>query len=119
MQPIPLSLYVHVPWCVRKCPYCDFNSHETSTIPERAYVDQLLRDLDAEVREFFTSFTKTVRAAQLYVQGNPLLHQFGPSPGPTAQPGFSRRNHLGQTWPGHRIARMMESSHMHPMTPPF
>jgi putative oxygen-independent coproporphyrinogen III oxidase len=44
----PLSLYVHFPWCVRKCPYCDFNSHETKAgIPEDAYVDALIRDLEA------------------------------------------------------------------------
>ena len=43
----PLSLYVHIPWCVRKCPYCDFNSHEAkSDLPEDAYVDALLRDIE-------------------------------------------------------------------------
>lgn len=43
----PLSLYVHVPWCVRKCPYCDFNSHEkVGQLPEQAYVDALIRDLE-------------------------------------------------------------------------
>jgi oxygen-independent coproporphyrinogen-3 oxidase len=43
----PLSLYIHIPWCVRKCPYCDFNSHEArGEIPERAYVDALVADLD-------------------------------------------------------------------------
>ena len=43
----PLALYVHLPWCVRKCPYCDFNSHEArGEIPEDAYVDALLRDLE-------------------------------------------------------------------------
>jgi len=48
MQTIPLGLYIHLPWCERKCPYCDFNSHEARTIPEMDYVDALLRDLDAD-----------------------------------------------------------------------
>lgn len=44
----PLALYVHVPWCVQKCPYCDFNSHEApDTIPERDYVAALIADLQA------------------------------------------------------------------------
>ena len=46
----PLALYVHIPWCVRKCPYCDFNSHEARDgLPERQYVDALLTDLDQEL----------------------------------------------------------------------
>ena len=48
---IPLALYIHVPWCVRKCPYCDFNSHVSDgaagEIPEATYVDALLADLEA------------------------------------------------------------------------
>ena len=44
----PLALYVHIPWCVRKCPYCDFNSHERAgELPEREYVERLMRDLEA------------------------------------------------------------------------
>ena len=43
----PLALYVHIPWCVRKCPYCDFNSHEAKgDVPEDAYVNALVRDLE-------------------------------------------------------------------------
>ncbi|MDX1498180.1 MAG: YggW family oxidoreductase, partial [Salinisphaeraceae bacterium] len=45
----PLSLYVHIPWCVRKCPYCDFNSHPVEGgMDEAAYVDALLADLAFE-----------------------------------------------------------------------
>ena len=48
--PIPLALYVHIPWCVRKCPYCDFNSHEArGLIPEAAYVGALLADLEQDL----------------------------------------------------------------------
>ena len=48
--PIPLALYVHIPWCARKCPYCDFNSHRArGPVPERAYVDALLADLEQDL----------------------------------------------------------------------
>jgi oxygen-independent coproporphyrinogen-3 oxidase len=43
----PLSLYIHIPWCVRKCPYCDFNSHEArGAFPEQEYIAALIRDLE-------------------------------------------------------------------------
>lgn len=46
----PLALYIHIPWCVRKCPYCDFNSHTASPVlPEEEYVDALLADLDQDL----------------------------------------------------------------------
>ncbi|MGK0441225.1 MAG: oxygen-independent coproporphyrinogen-3 oxidase [Pseudohongiellaceae bacterium] len=50
LQLPPLSLYIHIPWCVRKCPYCDFNSHTSDkTLPETQYVNALLSDLDAQL----------------------------------------------------------------------
>lgn len=50
----PLALYVHMPWCVKKCPYCDFNSHglRAEPPPYAAYVELLLADLDADLRDF-------------------------------------------------------------------
>jgi putative oxygen-independent coproporphyrinogen III oxidase len=47
---VPLALYVHMPWCVRKCPYCDFNSHQLkSASPPGDYIDALIRDFDSEL----------------------------------------------------------------------
>jgi oxygen-independent coproporphyrinogen-3 oxidase len=49
----PLALYVHIPWCVKKCPYCDFNSHGLrAAMPEREYVAALLADLDGDLADF-------------------------------------------------------------------
>lgn len=50
MTPIPLSLYIHIPWCIKKCPYCDFNSHQAKDdIPEDQYTSALIKDLETEL----------------------------------------------------------------------
>jgi oxygen-independent coproporphyrinogen-3 oxidase len=57
----PLSLYIHIPWCVRKCPYCDFNSHEMREgIPEQAYVAALVTDLERELPKVWGRTVETV-----------------------------------------------------------
>ena len=57
----PLSLYIHIPWCVRKCPYCDFNSHEArERVPERRYVDALVADLESALPQVWGRKVYTV-----------------------------------------------------------
>ena len=57
----PLSLYVHLPWCLKKCPYCDFNSHESKGAPpEAAYLDALCADLEASLPLFWGRRVSTV-----------------------------------------------------------
>ncbi len=57
----PLSLYIHLPWCVRKCPYCDFNSHEAkSDLPEQQYVAALIRDLELALPQIWGRKVYTV-----------------------------------------------------------
>ncbi len=81
----PLALYIHVPWCVRKCPYCDFNSHEAGgTLPEREYVAALLADLTADLDDvqnrkitsiFIGGGTPSLFSAQAYAQLFDGLHR--------------------------------------------
>ena len=61
MHDVPLSLYVHIPWCVKKCPYCDFNSHEIqNTLPEDQYIDALIIDLKSHTKEVQNREVKSV-----------------------------------------------------------
>lgn len=74
----PLSLYVHIPWCVKKCPYCDFNSHAAQgVLPEAEYLAALLRDLPAEILRaqgrsitsiFFGGGTPSLMSAHFFTQ---------------------------------------------------
>lgn len=57
----PLSLYIHIPWCIKKCPYCDFNSHAIKTdTPEARYIDALLIDLAADLQRY--SITRPIHS---------------------------------------------------------
>lgn len=57
----PLSLYIHIPWCLQKCPYCDFNSHKIkSALDENAYIDALLMDLQTELPFFWGRPIETI-----------------------------------------------------------
>ena len=60
--PPPLALYLHIPWCVQKCPYCDFNSHAVrgEAPPEAAYLDALQRDMEASVPEVWGREVQTI-----------------------------------------------------------
>ncbi len=57
----PLSLYIHVPWCVKKCPYCDFNSHTAkSTLPEQDYIDALIKDVEQALPSIWGRTIQTI-----------------------------------------------------------
>jgi len=61
----PLSLYIHIPWCLKKCPYCDFNSHTyQGDLPEHDYINQLLADLDSD-----SDFVQGRELASIFIGG--------------------------------------------------
>jgi len=61
LQLPPLSLYIHLPWCIAKCPYCDFNSHALNgELPEDQYVDALLADLEADLPRVWGRVVQTI-----------------------------------------------------------
>lgn len=60
---IPLSLYIHIPWCEKKCPYCDFNSHDNQQhFDETAYINALLADLDQDLKNFQDCKKRTIQS---------------------------------------------------------
>ena len=70
----PLSLYIHTPWCVKKCPYCDFNSHGLrATMPEREYVAALLADLDRDIADFGEAVASREIISVFFGGGTPSL----------------------------------------------
>ena len=83
----PLGLYIHIPWCVKKCPYCDFNSHEhhSKQLPEKEYLNALINDLDSELklvdeqREIHSVFigggTPSLLSGDFYIQLFAALNQ--------------------------------------------
>ena len=74
----PLSLYIHIPWCVKKCPYCDFNSHaRDGALPVDAYIDALTADLDADLVRFGEAVAGREIVSVFFGGGTPSL--FAPS----------------------------------------
>jgi len=83
----PLGLYIHIPWCVKKCPYCDFNSHEhhSTQLPETNYLNALINDLDSELTEvdgqreihsvFIGGGTPSLLSGDFYIQLFAALNQ--------------------------------------------
>ncbi|MFD1805156.1 radical SAM family heme chaperone HemW [Pasteurella oralis] len=70
----PLSLYIHIPWCVQKCPYCDFNSHaQKGEIPEQEYIQHLLQDLSQDLVRFSTSIQQRKLHSIFIGGGTPSL----------------------------------------------
>lgn len=71
---LPLSLYIHIPWCVKKCPYCDFNSHaQVDGIPQEAYVTALLADLDRDIADYGAALGGRALHSIFFGGGTPSL----------------------------------------------
>ena len=70
----PLALYVHIPWCVKKCPYCDFNSHaQDGALPVDAYIEALLADLDRDLSAFGGAVDRRALSSIFFGGGTPSL----------------------------------------------
>ena len=73
-SPVPLSLYIHIPWCVRKCPYCDFNSHGLrAPLPVHEYASALMADLDGDLADFADALTDREVTSVFFGGGTPSL----------------------------------------------
>ncbi|KGI76858.1 radical SAM family heme chaperone HemW [Oleiagrimonas soli] len=72
---LPLALYVHMPWCVKKCPYCDFNSHglRDAPAPYADYVDALIADLDGDLADFGRAAAERTIVSVFFGGGTPSL----------------------------------------------
>ncbi|MGH8213178.1 MAG: radical SAM family heme chaperone HemW, partial [Rhodanobacteraceae bacterium] len=71
---VPLALYIHIPWCLRKCPYCDFNSHGLrGQLPVREYVGALLADLDGDLGDFGDALQGREIGSVFFGGGTPSL----------------------------------------------
>lgn len=74
LVPPALGLYIHIPWCVQKCPYCDFNSHALKgDIPEQLYIDALLEDLDTDIAKYRDSVSTRELTSIFIGGGTPSL----------------------------------------------
>lgn len=74
----PLSLYIHIPWCVQKCPYCDFNSHaQKGVIPEQEYIQHLLMDLEQDLATYKTAIGERKIHSIFIGGGTPSLFSAG------------------------------------------
>ena len=88
--PVPLALYIHIPWCVKKCPYCDFNSHGLrAAMPEREYVAALLADLDGDIVDSGEALARREIISVFFGGGTPSL--FAPDSIATILDGASAR----------------------------
>ncbi|ODN43087.1 radical SAM family heme chaperone HemW [Piscirickettsia litoralis] len=77
----PLSLYIHIPWCIKKCPYCDFNSHpkREDDLPEESYIKRLITDLKLELENIAKKDKENTRALNSIFIGGGTPSLFSPS----------------------------------------
>jgi putative oxygen-independent coproporphyrinogen III oxidase len=71
---LPLALYIHFPWCIQKCPYCDFNSHALNIeLPEKAYIQKLLQDIEQDLNQYHSQLNNRKIISIFMGGGTPSL----------------------------------------------